>query len=212
MAKNELIEAGKEISIDALDTAISNLTDFFKGFPVISSAITLLKALASIPDRLYVKKMYYFLSALKNDDMDSDTFSDAMNKLNKDETKFEETLLFIIEKAENTEKAHVLGYFTRLLALGIINYNDYLFHANVINNIQLIFLKCISREYKNSKNLENSIIFGVLQSQGFVESGNGMHEKNGTLNLETKFSVKLSEFGSILDQYFKDSAGVAGSA
>lgn len=38
---NELIEAGKEISIDALDTAISNLTDFFKGFPVISSAITL---------------------------------------------------------------------------------------------------------------------------------------------------------------------------
>lgn len=66
MAKNELIEAGKEISIDALDTAISNLTDFFKGFPVISSAITLLKALASIPDRLYVKKMYYFLSALKN--------------------------------------------------------------------------------------------------------------------------------------------------
>ena len=37
-----------------------------------------------------------------------------------------------------------------------------------------------------------------------------MHEKNGTLNLETKFSVKLSEFGSILDQYFKDSAGVAG--
>ena len=99
MAKNELIEAGKEISIDALDTAISNLTDFFKGFPVISSAITLLKALASIPDRLYVKKMYYFLSALKNDDMDSDTFSDAMNKLNKDETKFEETLLFIIEKA-----------------------------------------------------------------------------------------------------------------
>ena len=29
---NELIEAGKEISIDALDTAISNLTDFLKVF------------------------------------------------------------------------------------------------------------------------------------------------------------------------------------
>lgn len=209
---NELIEAGKEISIDALDTAVFNLTDFFKGFPVVSSAITLLKALASIPDRLYVKKMYYFLLALKDNDMDSDTFSDAMNKLNRDETKFEETLLFIIEKAENAEKAHILGYFTRLLALGTINYDDYIFYVNVINNIQLIFLKYISKEYKNSKNLENSAIFGVLQSQGFVESGNGMYENNGTLNIETKFTVKLSKFGSILDQYFKDQPGVAGGA
>lgn len=200
MAKNELIEAGEEISIDALDTAISNLTDFFKGFPVVSSAITLLKALASIPDRLYVKKMYYFLSALKNDDMDSDTFSDAMNKLNKDETKFEETLLFIIEKAENTEKAHILGYFTRLLALGDIDYDKYIFFTTVINNIQTVFLKKYSELYLDFAILKNSNVYNVLSSQGLIVN------KNAQMSIEDVpllFETDLSEEGKLLGQYLK---------
>lgn len=197
---NELIEAGKEISIDALDTAISNLTDFFKGFPVISSAITLLKALASIPDRLYVKKMYYFLSALKNDDMDSDTFSDAMNKLNKDETKFEETLLFIIEKAENTEKAHVLGYFTRLLALGVIDYDKFILFTTVINNIQTVFLKKYSELYLDFATLKNSNVYNVLSSQGLIVNRN-VQMSIGDVPL--LFETDLSEEGKLLGQYLK---------
>ena len=197
---NELIEAGKEISIDALDTAISNLTDFFKGFPVISSAITLLKALASIPDRLYVKKMYYFLSALKNDDMDSDTFSDAMNKLNKDETKFEETLLFIIEKAENTEKSRILGYFTRLLALGVIDYDKFILFTTVINNIQTVFLKKYSELYLDFATLKNSNVYNVLSSQGLIVNRN-VQMSIGDVPL--LFETDLSEEGKLLGQYLK---------
>lgn len=197
---NELIEAGKEISIDALDTAISNLTDFFKGFPVIFSAITLLKALASIPDRLYVKKMYYFLSALKNDDMDSDTFSDAMNKLNKDETKFEETLLFIIEKAENTEKSRILGYFTRLLALGVIDYDKFILFTTVINNIQTVFLKKYSELYLDFATLKNSNVYNVLSSQGLIVNRN-VQMSIGDVPL--LFETDLSEEGKLLGQYLK---------
>ena len=197
---NELIEAGKEISIDALDTAISNLTDFFKGFPVISSAITLLKALASIPDRLYVKKMYYFLSALKNDDMDSDTFSDAMNKLNKDETKFEETLLFIIEKAENTEKSRILGYFTRLLALGVIDYDKFILFTTVINNIQTVFLNKYSELYLDFATLKNSNVYNVLSSQGLIVNRN-VQMSIGDVPL--LFETDLSEEGKLLGQYLK---------
>ena len=197
---DELIEAGKDISINALDTAISDLTDFFKGFPVVSSAITLLKALASIPDRLYVKKMYYFLSALKNDDMDSDTFSDAMNKLNKDETKFEETLLFIIEKAENTEKAHVLGYFTRLLALGVIDYDKFILFTTVINNIQTVFLKKYSELYLDFATLKNSNVYNVLSSQGLIVNRN-VQMSIGDVPL--LFETDLSEEGKLLGQYLK---------
>lgn len=197
---NELIEAGKEISIDALDTAISNLTVFFKGFPVISSAITLLKALASIPDRLYVKKMYYFLSALKNDDMDSDTFSDAMNKLNKDETKFEETLLFIIEKAENTEKSRILGYFTRLLALGVIDYDKFILFTTVINNIQTVFLKKYSELYSDFAILKNSNVYNVLSSQGLIVNKNAQMSIG---DVPLLFETDLSEEGKLLGQYLK---------
>ena len=197
---DELIEAGKDISINALDTAISDLTDFFKGFPVVSSAITLLKALASIPDRLYVKKMYYFLSALKNDDMDSDTFSDAMNKLNKDETKFEETLLFIIEKAENTEKSRILGYFTRLLALGVIDYDKFILFTTVINNIQTVFLKKYSELYLDFATLKNSNVYNVLSSQGLILNRN-VQMSIGDVPL--LFETDLSEEGKLLGQYLK---------
>lgn len=197
---DELIEAGKDISINALDTAISDLTDFFKGFPVVSSAITLLKALASIPDRLYVKKMYYFLSALKNDDMDSDTFSDAMNKLNKDETKFEETLLFIIEKAENTEKAHVLGYFTRLLTLGVIDYDKFILFTTAINNIQTVFLKKYSELYSDFAILKNSNVYNVLSSQGLIVNKNAQMSIG---DVPLLFETDLSEEGKLLGQYLK---------
>ena len=136
--------------------------------------------------------------------MDCDSFSKAMKELNKNPQKFEEELLFLIEKAENTEKANLLGYFTRLFALHCISYEDYVFYTNVINNIQMNFLQLLSINYKNTDFINNSPLYGILQSQGFSENGSGFSVKARTLHLGLVFSDKMISFGEYLDNYFKE--------
>ena len=79
-----------------------------------------------------------------------------MKELNQNSEKFEEELLFQIEKAENTDKAKLLGYFARLFALRSISYENYLFYINVINNMQLSFLQRFSDMYTDFSNLKNT--------------------------------------------------------
>lgn len=135
--------------------------------------------------------------------MDYNTFSKAMNELNKNPQKFEEELLFLIEKAENTEKAKILGYFTRLFALKIISYENFIFYTNAINNIQLLFLKQFAYQYKNFAELKKTNIYNVLSSQGLIINKNTqMSIDEVPLLFETDLSDSAKEFGKLLFDYF----------
>lgn len=202
----EFLDIVDDKGIEALDFVIDKITEskYFAGFPIISQALGVIKAVRVIPNYLYAKKTCAFLDGLKSDNMDYDTFSKAMKDLNQNSKKFEEELLFLIEKAENIEKANLLGYFTRLFALRCISYEDYIFYTNVINNIQMNFLKLLSDNYKNNDYINNSPIYGILQSQGFSENGSGFRMQEGTLHLGFVFSDKLTFFGEYLNNYFKE--------
>ncbi|MCQ2579660.1 MAG: hypothetical protein MJ159_03070 [Treponemataceae bacterium] len=203
---NDFLEIAEDKGIEALDFIIDKITNskYFEGFPVISQMLGVIKAVKVIPNYLYAKKTYAFLDGLKSDNMDCDTFSKAMDELNKNPRKFEEELLFLIEKAENTEKANLLGYFTRLFALRCISYEDYIFYTNVINNIQMNFLKSLSANYKNMDFINNSPLYGILQSQGFSENGSGFKLQDGSLHLKLVFSDKINFFCKYLENFFKD--------
>lgn len=216
----ELLSVVKENSIGTLDFVIDKITEskYFAGFPIVSQALGMIKAGQLISNFLYTEKISAFLDGLKSDNIDCDTFSNAMKKLNKDSKKFEEELLFLIEKAENTEKAKLLGHFTRYLALGKISYDDFLLFSNAVNNIQLSFLKDLSKNYKNKEYLSKSVLSGILQAHGFVikfnevqpsildteehHSTSAIEEKSFKLAIEEQYSEKLDDFGKYLESFF----------
>lgn len=200
----EFLDIAEDKGIEAVDFIIDKITEskYFDGFPIISQVLGVIKAARVIPNYLYAKKTCAFLDGLKSDDMDCDTFSKAMKELNQNPRKFEEELLFLIEKAENAEKANLLGYFTRLFALHSISFDLYIFFTYVINNIQLSFLKQLSIDFTNKNKLSDSTLTGVLQSQGFVTKL--VDIKDGNLNIGAQYSKQLDIFGQFLSNYFKE--------
>lgn len=201
----EFLELAEEKGIEAFDYVIDRVTDskYFDGFPIISQMLGILKAVKLIPNYIYAKKTCAFLDGIKADNMDCDTFSKAMKELNKNSHKFEEELLFLIEKAENTEKANLLGYFTRMLALRIISYDEFVFYSNAINNIQILFLKQFSEQYKNFAELKKTNIYNVLSSQGLIVNKNAqMSIDDVPLLFETDLAESAKKLGNLLYQYF----------
>lgn len=201
---NDYLQLIEDKGIENLDFVIDKITEskYFAGFPILSQLLGIIKLSKAIPNYLYAKKTCAFLDGIKADNMDYNTFSKAMNELNKNPQKFEEELLFLIEKAENTEKAKILGYFTRLFAMRCIDYNDFCLYTHSINNIQVTFLNMLSKEYSNNDFINKSPLYGILVSQGFAENGSGLDVTERTLNLGVKFSEKLILFGEYLNKYF----------
>lgn len=202
---NDYLQLIEDKGIENLDFVIDKITEskYFAGFPIVSQLLGIIKLSKAIPNYLYAKKTCAFLDGIKADNMDCDTFSNAMKELNKNPRKFEEELLFLIEKAENLEKANLLGYFTRMFALRIISYDDFVFYSNVINNIQILFLKQFSVQYKNFAELRKTNIYSVLSSQGLIKNINPqMSIDEEPLLFETALSDSAKEFGKLLSDYF----------
>ena len=201
----EFLEIAEDKGIEALDFVIDKITEskYFDGFPIVSQVLGVIKAAKVIPNYLYAKKTCAFLDGIITDSMDCNTFSNTMKQLNKNHRKFEEELLFLIEKAENTEKANLLGYFTRLFALRCISYEDYIFYTNIINNTQIFFLKQFSDMYTDFPKLKNSNIYNVLSAQGLIVNTNTqMAIEDIPLLFETDLSDSAKTLGNLLKNYF----------
>ena len=205
MLVGELLDMVEDKGVETLDFMIDKITEskYFDGFPIVSHLLCLIKVVMVIPNYLYAKKTWAFLEGLKSRNMDCDTFSKAMKELNQNSEKFEEELLFQIEKAENTDKAKLLGYFTRLFALRSISYENYLFYINVINNMQLTFLQRFSDMYTDFSNLKNTTFYNILNAQGLiVNTTPQMSIDDSPLFYETDLSDEAKDFGKLLHNYF----------
>lgn len=201
----EFLDIAEDKGIEAVDFIIDKITEskYFDGFPVLSQMLGVIKAVRVVPNYLYAKKTCAFLDGLKSDNMDCDTFSRAMKELNQNPKKFEEELLFLIEKAENAEKAKILGYITRLFALRCISYEEFISFTNIINNIQMLFLKQFSEKYENFAELKKSNIYNVLSAQGLIINKNAqMAIGDVPLLFETDLSDSGKKMAKILSSYF----------
>lgn len=204
---DNFLELAEESGIEAMDFIVDKITEskYFDGFPIISQMLAVLKAVKLLPNYLYAKKTCAFLDGIMSENMDCDTFSKAMKELNKNTKKFEVELLFLIEKAENAEKANLVGFVTRLFALRVIDYNTFLLFSSVINNIQMVFLKKYSELYLDFATLKNSNIYNVLSSQGLIANKNAqMSIGDVPLLFETELSEEGKLLGKFLKQYFDE--------
>lgn len=94
---------------------LATKSEIFKTFPILSHLVAGVDVIKSISDEIYLRKISAFFEGLKKKIIDKDSFDKAIKTYTGDKKRFGATLVFLVEKAENDEKAHLLGFLTGLL-------------------------------------------------------------------------------------------------
>ena len=106
----------------------STLTDgLLKDIPGFSSIIGIAKTVFSVRDAMFVKKLIYFLTQLKDiPSHERKEMLDEIDSSKKYKIRVGEKLLFIIEKCQDTEKAEICGKLFKAFITGELNYDEFL--------------------------------------------------------------------------------------
>ena len=112
-------------------------------------------------------------------------------------------MLFCIEKAENDEKTHLLGFITANLVSGKIRYDDFFFFMNVVNNIQIVFLKQFAQMYTNESVIKKSKLYFILSSNGLMHfQGAKLAIGGHIVEHDTTLTDSAKQLGQLLSDYF----------
>lgn len=201
----ETVSEIADVFVTNADVLLDNITEskIFDSFPIISDAVALLKIAQNITNALYAKKLSAFVKGLKSNNIDCDTFSKGLKLHSKNRKHFETTILFLIEKAQDDEKAQLLGYFTGLFILSVFSYDEYIFFVNIINTLQFQFLKSFSKSYSLHIDIQDSDLYAVFASQGLVQSvGMQMAIDDKPIIYKMELTEKAKKLGKYLNEYF----------
>ena len=113
-----------------------------KDIPIIGSIIGLGKTAIGIKESLFLRKVIYFISELKNISASKrNEMIEKMNRSGKFKTKVGEKLLYIIDKCDDHEKSQTIACLFSSFLLGNINYDEFLRAAHIINQLMIDDLK-----------------------------------------------------------------------
>lgn len=130
----------QSVTIDLAET----LSDAFledgilKDIPIIGTLISLGKTGMRIRDRLFLKKIIYFMSELK--DISSKERQAIITKIDSSEsykTKVGEKLLYIIDKCDDHEKSQLMGKLFKALLEEKIDYDSFIRCSLVIQRAMI---------------------------------------------------------------------------
>jgi hypothetical protein len=102
----------KGLSVGLGDVAIDSIMNdgLLKDIPILSSLVSLSKIGSGIRDRMYIKKVVLFLDAIsKCEAVDRKKISDQLDT-DANKRKFGETILLLIEQADNIRKPELMGH------------------------------------------------------------------------------------------------------
>ena len=177
-----------------------------KDIPIIGVISKTINLGNSIQERLYTKKLLTFLKQLEEID-DEDRIAE-INKIDNNEkykTKVGEKLLYIIDNADDCEKAEYIGILFKFFLRQKLCYDDFIRCVNCINKINLVDLNVlIDNSFSESfinRNIENYLNTELIT----LEYKNPMNEnrKNRLITYE-KAQIKyvLSTTGNHLRSFF----------
>lgn len=109
-----------------------------KDIPIIGTIIGLGKTVLNIKDRLFLKKIIYFISELS--DIPPQTRNKMISKIDNSKeyrVKVGEKLIYIIDKCEDHERAQIIARLFSAFLTSKIDYADFLRAANVIEKTVL---------------------------------------------------------------------------
>jgi len=140
---NSLEETLKDSDLQNLTTdlaetfADSLLNDgILKDIPIIGTIIGLTKSAISFNDRLFIKKLIFFISELKNTDpLERKRLITEIDESEKHKVKVGEKLLYIIDKCEDHVTSKYVAILFKAFLNEEINYNQFLRCSTIINKI-----------------------------------------------------------------------------
>lgn len=147
------------IKTSELHTVTTNLTEvvldgvlddgLIKDIPFVSSIYAITKGVMSISDRLLINKLLKFIYEIK--DLSPLERNEQIIKIqtsSKYQSTIGEKILFAIDKANDSEKASLIGKMFLHCLKNEISYSDFIRCSEIINNIDIVLLKeVINHDY-----------------------------------------------------------------
>lgn len=128
----------KDISVDISEILVDNLLEdgILKDIPIIGTILKLGKFSLNLKDHLFIKKIIYFISELK--EVSPKKRNEIISKIDNSEeyrTKIGEKLLFIIDKCEDRIESEYVAKFFKAFLNEEIYYSDFLRCTYILQNI-----------------------------------------------------------------------------
>jgi len=164
LKNSDLLNVNTELAEVALDSFLDE--GVLKDIPILGTIIGIGKAAASIRDKLFLKKLIYFLNEVSS--VDADKRNTEIGKIQTDikyQSEVGERLLFILDKCDDHEKSAIIAkFFVAFLKQEII-YDEYLHASAIINQIYIKDLYDFVRNNWSGHKIEKA---GHLLNTGMV--------------------------------------------
>ena len=128
----------ENLAIDLSELTIDNLTNegILKEVPIIGTLVNLARFGANIKDRLFLKKIVYFLDKLKDIPIDQrKKMIEEIDGSEKFRLKVGEKLLYIIDSCNDYENSEIAAVLFKAFIEGKITYDAFLESSNIIMKI-----------------------------------------------------------------------------
>ncbi len=130
----------QNVSADLAEIVLDSMLEdgILKDLPIVGSIIGLSKKTLTVKDSLFLKKIIFFLTELKDiPSKQRQEMIDSVNKSNKQKIKVGEKLIFILDKCDDYCDAKYIGQFFCGFLENKITYEEFLKGARIIQNIYI---------------------------------------------------------------------------
>jgi uncharacterized ubiquitin-like protein YukD len=151
----------KEISVDISEILVDNLLEdgILKDIPIIGTILKLGKFSLNVKDHLFIKKIIYFISELK--EISPKKRNEIISKIDNStefRIKIGEKLLYIIDKCEDHIESEYIAKFFKAFLNEELTYSEFLRCSSILQNIFIedfeyfIFHKTPEKKYFRGNN------------------------------------------------------------
>lgn len=214
----------QSVVLDVAEVGLDSLLNegVFRDVPVIGAFVGLMKTGANIQDQLFLKKIIYFLSNLKDiTPEDRKKFIVDIDNSKKFRVKVGEKILYIIDSCEDFEIAELVSKVLKYCLEGKITYEEFLKISSVLKDMNKVefdwFLKSREKHYFNFElndvgDLVHTGLFEIRYEQisvsiekewdhkVFRENPKASEYRTG--DVDGGVSVRLSRVGEIVLEIF----------
>ena len=183
-----------EINADLYEVLIDSfLKDgIVKDIPIIGTILKLSKFSMSLKEHLFLKKIIYFISELKDiSPKDRNKMISELDESKVHRIKVGEKLIYIIDKCEDHVSTEYVAKFFKSFLLNKISYSDFLRCTSIIQNIFIEDFECFVKSENLEREKERNEYFSDIE-MNFVSAGLCGRD-NGEISVRDQDDWKASD-------------------
>lgn len=128
----------KELTVNLAEALSDSLLDdgLVKDIPVLGSVYNLSKFGMTVRDRLFLKKLVYFMTEVANvPAADRAAMISAIDRSSKYQIKVGEKLIYLLDRSEDHENARLIAILFRAFLSRLMSYDDFLRASHAVQSI-----------------------------------------------------------------------------